>query len=70
MRKVRKERKVFSLISWGKEQMSSVNVTIIHQFQSPNDKSFPHIPYIPQRTVHAARAGPRRAEAQLCGCAR
>ena len=61
MRKVRKERKVFSLISWEKKQMSSINVTIIHQFQSPNGKNFPHIPYIPQRTVRAARAGPRGA---------
>ena len=41
--------------------MSSINVTIIHQFQSPNGKNFPHIPYIPQRTVRAARAGPRGA---------
>jgi len=43
--------------------MSSINVTIIHQFQSPTGQNFPHIPHIPQcRWTHkAVRAGPRRA---------
>jgi hypothetical protein len=66
LRKVRKVRKVYSLLFLGEEQIPTISVTVIHQFQSPSGKNFPHIPHIPQcrwthKAVHAARAGPGSA---------